>query len=185
MKHKGTVPIETDRLILRRFTEADAPAMFANWAGDEEVVKYLTWPAHENIEASRRYITDVRLPGYEDPACYQWGIELKSLGQVIGSIGTVSFSESAESVHIGYCLGRQWWHQGIMTEALSAVIHFFFSQVGANRVESRHDPHNPHSGMVMRKCGMTYEGTLHLSDRNNQGLCDAAWYGILRSDYNL
>ena len=69
-----------------------------------------------------------------------------------------------------------------MSEAFSAVIDFFFDQVGANRVESRHDPNNPYSGMVMRKCGLKYEGTLRSSDRNNQGICDASWYGILRSD---
>ena len=41
---------------------------------------------------------------------------------------------------------------------------------------------NPHSGMVMKKCGMKYEGTLRSSDINNQGLNDSSWYAILRSD---
>lgn len=76
-------------------------------------------------------------------------------------------------VHIGYCIGRNWWHQGGMSEDLMMLIAFFFDEVGANRIESRHDPGNPHSGMVMKKCGMKYEGTLRSSDRNNQGICDA------------
>ena len=42
----------------------------------------------------------------------------------------------------------------------STTIDFFFEEVGADRIESRHDPRNPHSGMVMKKCGMRYEGTL-------------------------
>ncbi len=70
-----------------------------------------------------------------------------------------------------------------MSEALKAVIDYFFKNVGANRIESRHDPHNPHSGMVMQKCGMKYEGTLRSSDKNNQGICDASWYAILRSEH--
>ena len=60
-----------------------------------------------------------------------------------------------------------------MSEDLRMLIAFFFDEVGANRIESRHDPGNPHSGMVMKKCVMKYEGTLRSSDRNNQGICDA------------
>ena len=53
------------------------------------------------------------------------------------------------------------------------------SEVGMNRVEAYHDTRNPHSGAVMRKCGMQYEGTLRASAWNNQGVCDASWYAIL------
>lgn len=70
-----------------------------------------------------------------------------------------------------------------MSESLQAVIDFFFAQVGVNRIETRHDPNNPHSGGVMRKCGMTYEGTLRQSDVNNQGICDASWYSILAKEW--
>ena len=69
-----------------------------------------------------------------------------------------------------------------MSEALEAVIAFLFGKVGAQRVESRHDPRNPNSGAVMRKCGMQFEGTLRSSDWNNQGVCDASWYGIVATD---
>ncbi len=70
-----------------------------------------------------------------------------------------------------------------MTEALREVIRFLLVEVGLNRVDSRHDPMNPGSGRVMLKSGMTYEGTLRKTDRNNQGICDAAWYGLIREDY--
>ena len=62
------------------------------------------------------------------------------------------------------------------------MIGCFFDVVGANRIECRHDPRNPNSGSVMKKCGMQYEGTLRCSDWNNQGICDACYYGILKSD---
>ena len=94
-------------------------------------------------------------------------------------ISVVDMNESADSVHIGYCLGKRWWGRGIMTEALGAVIDFAFNTLGAQRVDARHDPRNPASGAVMRKCGMVYEGTHRRSDRNNSGICDAAWYAIL------
>ena len=63
-----------------------------------------------------------------------------------------------------------------------AVMDFFFDKVGTNRIECRYDPRNPHSGMVMKKCGMKYEGTMRSSDRNNQGICDASWYALLKSE---
>ena len=70
-----------------------------------------------------------------------------------------------------------------MSEAVAAIIGFLFTEVGCNRIEARHDPRNPHSGGVMKKCGMRYEGTSRASDRNNQGICDAAHYAILRSEW--
>ena len=70
-----------------------------------------------------------------------------------------------------------------MTEALEAVIQFLFAEVGMNRIEANHDILNPHSGCVMRKCGMKYEGTSRSAGRNNQGICDVAKYAILKTDW--
>lgn len=93
-------------------------------------------------------------------------------------------NEQLSSIEIGYCIGRRWWHQGIMTEALQAVIYYLFDTCDFNRITARHDPNNPHSGAVMKKCGMKYEGTTRQSGRNNQGVCDTAHYAILRRDRN-
>ena len=181
MKHLGTQTLETGRLILRQFTLDDAPAMHANWASDPEVTKFLTWPVHPNADVSRM-VLESWVKAYDDPQYYQWAIELKKIGQPIGSISVVGQNEQTEMLHIGYCIGRSWWHKGIMTEALRAVMDFLFDEVGANRLESRHDPRNPHSGAVMKKCGMKYEGTMRSADWNNQGLCDACCYAILKSE---
>lgn len=78
----------------------------------------------------------------------------------------------------GYCMGRRWWHQGIMTEAWGAVIDFLLEQVGVQRIIAGHDVNNPHSGGVMRKCGMTFEGVEEKAHRNNQGEIDTAHYSI-------
>lgn len=178
MNHVGTIPIETDRLLLRRAVMEDAEAMHRNWTSDAEVTKYLTWPAHASVDVTRGFIQYL-LNSYEDPKNYGWVIQMKGEAEPIGMISVVDVKEEADSVHIGYCLSRSRWGQGIMTEALGAVIDFAFNTLGAQRVDSRHDPRNPASGAVMRKCGMVYEGTLRRSDRNNQGICDAAWYAIL------
>lgn len=180
MRHLGTKPLETERLILRPLAPEDAPHMLRNWAGDSEVTKFLTWQAHTDEGVSLAHINSI---DYENPTIYDWGIELKELGQVIGSIGMVGHRDEIGMVHIGYCLGRNWWRTGVMSEAFAEIIRFFFEEVGVNRIETRHDPNNPNSGKVMEKCGLTYEGILRQSDRNNQGLCDARWYAILREEY--
>jgi len=69
-----------------------------------------------------------------------------------------------------------------MTESLTAVMDYLFDEVGFHRIESMHDPNNPNSGKVMAKCGMKYEGTHRQADRNNQGICDACYYGILKDE---
>ena len=179
MKHLGTQVLETPRLLLRRFEVNDAQAMFENWASDPEVTRYLTWPPHETIEVTQGLLQDwVERYGAAD--YYHWAIILKENGdQPIGSIAVVDHDDGAEKATVGYCLGRKWWHRGYMTEALTAVIRYLLEDVEMNRVEAYHDPRNPYSGSVMKKCGMTYEGTLRQSDRNNQGICDACWYAIL------
>jgi len=179
----GTLPIETERLVLRMFKSEDAKAMYENWANDSEVTKYLTWTPHTSVADSETVLAEW-IPLYENQSYYHWAIALKeNPAMPIGSIGAVRFDEVLNQAHIGYCIGRAWWNQGITAEALAALIEFFFNKAGLNRVDSRHDPNNPRSGKVMQKCGMLFEGTHRQADLNNQGVCDSAWYGILAEDY--
>lgn len=180
LTHKGTVTIETPRLILRKARMEDAEPMLRNWANDPEVTKFLTWPTHGNIEVSEKVLANW-LESYEKDDYYQWMIVLKEINEPIGSI-MASTVGRAQCAHIGYCIGRRWWHQGIMSETLKAVMDFLFDEVGYHRVEAMHDPNNPHSGGVMQKCGMKYEGTLRMADRNNQGICNASYYGLLANE---
>lgn len=182
IKHLGTKTIETKRLILREFKVEDSKDMFQNWAKDATVTKYLMWPAHKDVETSKEYI-EALIESYQEKDSYNWGIELKELGQVIGSIAVVKSDFEVGYTHIGYCIGKDWWQQGITTEAFGAVIDFLIKEVGVNRIESRHDPRNKNSGKVMLKCGLRQEGILRQSDTNNQGICDAVWYALLRKDY--
>ena len=180
LQQKGTQAIETSRLILRKARMEDAEPMFRNWANDAQVTKYLTWPPHEDIEATRKLLSSW-VDNYQRDDYYQWMIVLKETGEPIGSIMANTVGR-AEPAHIGYCIGKTWWHQGIMSETLKAVMDFLFDEVGYHRVEAMHDSNNPHSGGVMKKCGMKYEGTLRQADRNNQGICDACYYGLLASE---
>ena len=156
--------------------------MYNNWASDAEVTKFLMWQPHSSEDTSKNIIADW-LEQYSDKKYYHWAITLKDNGdEPIGDIAVVRMDEEVSMAHIGYCIGRAWWHQGITSEALKAVMNFLFDVVDVNRIESRHDPRNPNSGGVMKKCGMKYEGTLRSSDWNNQGICDASYYSLLKSE---
>lgn len=179
MKHLGTKKLETERLVLRQFALEDADKMYQNWASDPEVTKYLTWPTHESVGVTKRVLSDW-VSSYDNENQYQWCIAKKENNEPIGSISVVNMKEKAESFEIGYCISRAYWHQGITSEALRAVMDYLLNEVGARRIESRHDPRNPHSGAVMQKCGLRYEGTRIQADWNNTGICDEALYGYVK-----
>lgn len=182
MNHIGTQYIETERLILRRFEPSDAPAMFANWASDGEVTKFLTWPAHTDVSVTEGILGEW-IPQYKKDDYYNWAIVLKEHGsQPIGNINVAHWSEDREAPEIGYCMGRRWWHRGIMTEALGAVLDFLFERVGVEQIVALHDTNNPHSGGVMRKCGMVFDGVQEKAGKNNQGVVDMARYVLKAGD---
>ena len=182
MTHKGTTALETERLILRKFRLSDAAAMYRNWASEDRVTEFLTWPTHPSADVSKAVIENW-VNSYEKPYYYQWGIELKETGEVIGSIAVVSITENTRAADIGYCLGTKWWGQGLMPEAAKAVIRYLFEEVGFERIAACHAKDNPKSGRVMQKIGMTYEGTRRMGGCCNKGIVDEIWYSVLKTEY--
>lgn len=183
MKHVGTQRIESDRLILRRFEPGDAESIYGNWANDDKVTVHLTWPTHKTVETSEK-VLGFWLDSYNDISTYNWGIELKTSGELIGSIGVVNIDETNESCEMGYCIGRKYWGQGITSEALRFLIDFLFENVEPERIFALHHSDNPASGEVMRKAGMEHEGKLRSYRKKTNGkFVDCDFYSILRTDY--
>ncbi len=182
MNHKGTVRLETERLVLRPMCQEDAPSVYENWAKDDEVTKYLTWPSHSSVEASKGYMQFLE-SGYPDPKFYQWGIVLKETGELIGNISVVDLIENIDAAELGWVIGRRWWGQGIMPEAATEVVRFLFEEVGCNRICAGFDQNNPKSGRVMEKIGMTREGLHKAAGKNNQGIVDMVIYGLIKEDW--
>lgn len=176
MQHMGTNSIETLRLILRRFAEQDAGDMYHNWANDPEVCKYLPWGPHQDIQVSKNRIRNY-MKYYENNNAYIWAIYLKSLNQVIGSISVEISNETQKSCEIGYCIGRAFWNRGIMTEALRAVMHYLFYEIGYLTIKAKHDVLNVASGRVMQKAGMRFEKIqYHAGVRRDGSIYDCAVY---------
>ena len=182
MNHKGTILLETDRMILRKFVIEDSEAMYHNWASEDEVTKFLTWPTHSDVEVTKGVLSSW-IADYNKADFYNWAIELKKIGEVIGNISVVKVKENIECAELGYCMGTKWWGVGIMPEAGKEVVRYLFEEVGFNRIAATHDKNNPKSGRVMQKIGMTYEGILRKAGFCNQGVIDEVWYSILKDEY--
>ncbi len=186
MTHKGTVMLETERLILRRFTIEDLEQIFYNCWSDLEVWKWTCYKPMKNVEDViniAKMFTDEWLDAYDRLNRYSWAIQLKASGEVIGRFFGMHPDDRIGQIELAYELGRNWWNQGLMTEAVKAVIDFFFYETGLNRIFAYHASENPASGKVMQKCGMTYEGTMLQACKCNNGLLDKVIYSILANEY--
>ena len=148
MNHKGTVTLETERLILRRFTVSDAADMYRNWASSEEVARFLTWEPHPSAEATAELLREW-VSEYEKPETYNWVLVLKESNMPIGNLSVVKLNADTACAELGWCLGTDRWEQGYMPEAGKAVLRFLFETVGVSRVCAHHDSGNPKSGRVM------------------------------------
>ncbi|MBQ9308752.1 MAG: GNAT family N-acetyltransferase [Clostridia bacterium] len=181
MEKIGTRRIETDRLILRRFTVEDAEAVYRNWACDPEVTKFLTWPVHPDADATRKLL-EIWTARYAQGDFFNWAIVYRETGEVIGNISVTKLREEISAAEIGYCMSRKYWGYGIMPEALRAVIDYLMDEAHMNRVAACHDIRNAKSGRVMAKAGMKKEGVLRQAGKNNLGICDEVWYSVIPSD---
>lgn len=88
MNHKGTILLKTDRLVLRKFVMEDADIVYKNWASEDKVTKFLTWPTHSDVEVTKAVLRSW-IENYNKADFYNWAIELKELGEVIGNISVV------------------------------------------------------------------------------------------------
>lgn len=181
MNHRGTQRLETERLVLRRFTMDDVQATYANWCSDPEVARYTTWQAHADAGVTRGLLEDWT-SRYDRPDYYNWVLELKDTGEIIGNCAVVRINDEIDEVELGWCMSRAQWGKGYMPEAARAILRYLFDVVGANRVCAKHDVENPKSGRVMQKIGMRFEGVRRQGYLGTRGYRDAACYAILKSD---
>ena len=147
----NTPTLETDRLILRRFSEEDINALFLILK-NEEVNTFLPWYPVKSIDETRKFYKERYADKDQQPQAYAYAICLKSDNFPIGYIKV----DMEEHHDFGYGLRKEFWHQGIVSEAGKAVV----SQVkrdGLPYITATHDRNNPRSGNVMRNVGMKYQ----------------------------
>lgn len=157
INHIGTKKIYTNRLILRKFNENDTKEIFENWISDPEVSKYMVWNSHKNVEETERWLQKC-IYKYQNQDVYNWGIELKENGILIGSISANKSDIDEECYEIGYAFGKRFWGNGFATESLKAVVEFLTKEVGIKKFLCRYAKENQASGKVIRNAGFEYKG---------------------------
>lgn len=153
---KAPERVETARLVLRRPVEADAEAVFARYASDAEVTRFLGWPRHRSVEETRNFLAFCEGEWERWPAG-SYLIDRKPDGLLLGGSGFAF--ETPWRASTGYVLARDAWGAGYATEALAAVVGLAPS-LGLRRLYALCHPDHSASWRVLEKCGFLREGLL-------------------------
>jgi len=178
--------LETKRMILRPLDITDAEAMYRNWASDLKVAQFISHGFCNSVEAAQQRINQWLDNFSKLPAGSAWHIfamQLKSGGELIGTIDYYENNRDAHAAEIGYEIGSAWWGNGYATEALRAVINHCFEEVGLKRLWADCNSLNMASAKVMLKSGMLHEGTFRQCSMRNGVLVDRLCYAILKQDW--
>lgn len=151
--------METERILLRRWQESDASALF-KYASDPEVGPRAGWPPHKSLEESLDVIKNI----FTNETT--WAIVLKETGEAIGTMGYFTHDTSnipigINDCEIGYWVARPYWNRGICTEALKLMLDYCINVKKFEDIWSDHFTGNPASGRVMQKCGFIDTGRLN------------------------
>ena len=159
MKHTGTVPFETERLVCRRFEADDWRDMLENWASLPEIQTEYGEPVYTD-EAQVGELLDSYIRSYEKPDFYRWAIIERSSGRNIGQIAFCKVWDGQRTAEIEYCIGREFWGMGYAGEALSGLITHCYRTMDFDRLEAYHRAANTKSGRVLEKSEMKRTGTV-------------------------
>lgn len=173
--------LETERLLLRQQTAADKDDFFY-LRSHPEIMRFIPRPLHQTPDETLQFI-DLLNNAITANEAINWVITLRNQpGRVIGSIGYVRMKKENYRAEVGYLLHDQFRGQGIMHEALEAVLDYGFSVMQLHSVEAVIDPANTASANVLEKSGFVREGYFREDFFYNGVFTDTAYYSILASD---
>jgi len=172
--------LETKRLRLRPLEPDDAVAVFRIFA-DVEVTRFHDLNTFTELEQAGRLIAR-QADRFEQMSGLRWGLARKTDGLVIGTCGYI-FNEAHASAGLGYELGRPYWRQGFMSEALRAVFEFSFERLGLNRIQALVMPGNAASAGLLQSLGFQNEGLLREYVFFKDKFQDLYCFSLLRGEY--
>lgn len=149
--------IVTDRLLIQRLRYEDADEMFYAYASKPEATKYVSWPTHQSVAATRGFL-QYAIAAWEQGLDYSYSIRLKESNRLIGSFGVIN--ENGR-VQFGYILTPTQWGNGYATEACCEMMKQLKDQSGVFRIGTCVDVENVASMKVLLKAGLKEEARLH------------------------
>ena len=175
--------LETDRLILRAFEEADAVALFPH-AANPNVTRFTLWEHHRSINDTLTFVRDYARCRYLEGTPEPYAVIRKDdpVREPIGAVGCFWASLSNQIMELGYWLSESFWGRGLAAEACRAVVAHAFAACDAERVQARVIAGNAASCRVLEKIGFRYEGTLRSSLLRRGVFEDVLYFAVLRSE---
>ena len=147
---------ETSRLLAKPAAVEDAQVMFEVYASDPFVAQYMTWLPHRSIDDTNEFLSRCERVWIEG-AAFPWSLWRKQDGAFVGLI---EIRVHTSAVDFGYALARRWWRQGLMSEAVTAVVQWALAQPTVYRVWATCDVENVASAGLLERVGMEREGVL-------------------------
>jgi ribosomal-protein-alanine N-acetyltransferase len=173
--------LTTNRLFLRQIQPTDAEDFFTTFS-DEEAMQFYGDEPHRSLHETHTLIEQIQAR-YARRDAIRWGITLKGEDRVIGSCGFHHFDVGFHCTETGYELQRAFWRQGIMFEAMSAILSYGFDILELHRIEAVIDMANEQSKGLLLKLGFTYEGNLRQRYFFRGQFGDEHYFGLLRDEW--
>lgn len=150
--------IETARLVLRPLAAADAPDLFAIFR-DREVARYWSSPPMIDPREAAALIAEVA-ELFAERTLFEWGVARRADDRAIGTVTLWKLEPENRRAEVGFALARAAWGQGLMGEALVALLDFAFGPLALHRLEADVDPRNERSLKALERLGFRREGLL-------------------------
>jgi RimJ/RimL family protein N-acetyltransferase len=177
MSAKTPPHLETERLLLRMFTLADAPRV-KELAGHALVAATTLNVPHPYEEHDAEKWIANHEPDFLLGRSVQLAITLRDCGEIIGAI-SLGVDQTNHRAEMGYWMGVDYWGRGYCTEAARALVEYGFETLALHKITSRHFESNPASGRVMQKIGMQQEGFLRDDFWKNGQWHNVPVYGMI------
>jgi len=176
--------LETPRLVLRALRMEDADFILKEW-GDTVVTYYMRDEEPlKTREQAEEMLHPLQTPEIM-PDFKWWGIESKAERCLIGTCGYCRWDKHHHRAEIGYDLWLDYWGQGLMPEALQALIRFGFEEMDLNRIEATTHTENQRSQRVLTKLGFQKEGLLREYYCRDGIYNDQVQFSLLRREWQL
>ncbi len=174
--------LTTNRLFLRQIQPKDAEALFETLS-DQQVMEFYGHEPHQSLDDTHALMQHIQAR-YDRREAIRWGITLKGEDTVIGSCSFHHFGPGFHRAETGYELHRAYWRQGIMFEAMSAILTYGFTELELHRVEAIIDSANEQSKGLLLKLGFTYEGNLRQRYFFRDRFEDEHYFGLLKDEWH-
>jgi ribosomal-protein-alanine N-acetyltransferase len=169
--------LNTERLLLRRLTSADAPAIFA-LRTDPRVMQYIPRPLPASLADAAAFIEKGN-EATDRNEMLSWGIALRSDAEIIGTIGYYRLQPEHHRAEIGYMLRPAYQGRGLMQEAVAAVLAYGFETLRLHSVQGVIDPRNEASAQVLKRAGFVQEGFFRENEFWEGEFLDSSFYSLL------